>query len=54
MPRQLSVLYHDVVDGDLRASGFAGAGPDSYKLDVGAFDAHLSAIDEVANDRVVR
>lgn len=52
MPRQLSVLYHDVVDGDLRASGFAGAGPDSYKLEVGMFEAHLAAIERVAAGRV--
>jgi peptidoglycan/xylan/chitin deacetylase (PgdA/CDA1 family) len=43
--RALSLEYHDVVDGsDFDASGFAGAGPASYKLTLGDFERHLDAI----------
>jgi peptidoglycan/xylan/chitin deacetylase (PgdA/CDA1 family) len=43
--RALSLEYHDVVpDGDFGASGFRGAGPDSYKLTRSSFESHLSAI----------
>jgi peptidoglycan/xylan/chitin deacetylase (PgdA/CDA1 family) len=43
--RALSLEYHDVVDGnDFDSSGFAGAGPASYKLTRSDFDRHLAAI----------
>jgi peptidoglycan/xylan/chitin deacetylase (PgdA/CDA1 family) len=45
--RAATLLYHDVVDaGALGSSGFQGAGPDRYKLDVNAFQEHLEALDE--------
>src|SRR5688572_29539174 len=41
----LSLEYHDVVDGnDFDVSGFAGAGPASYKLTRSDFERHLDAI----------
>jgi peptidoglycan/xylan/chitin deacetylase (PgdA/CDA1 family) len=44
--RALSLEYHDVVEGnDFDASGFAGAGPASYKLTRADFERHLDAID---------
>jgi peptidoglycan/xylan/chitin deacetylase (PgdA/CDA1 family) len=43
--RALSLEYHDVVPGaDYDASGFAGAGPASYKMTLARFAEHLSAI----------
>jgi peptidoglycan/xylan/chitin deacetylase (PgdA/CDA1 family) len=42
-----SLLYHDVVeDGEFASSGFRGAGPDRYKLDLSEFAEHLRALDE--------
>jgi peptidoglycan/xylan/chitin deacetylase (PgdA/CDA1 family) len=41
------LLYHDVVHGrDSDASGFAGHGPDRYKLDWGRFVEHLDALEQ--------
>lgn len=40
-----SLMYHDVVDEDVEASGFRGPGPALYKLSVAAFLAHLAALD---------
>ena len=42
--RALSLEYHDVVDGDFDASGFAGAGPASYKITSAMFERHLDAL----------
>jgi peptidoglycan/xylan/chitin deacetylase (PgdA/CDA1 family) len=43
--RAIALLYHDVVEqDDFAASGFFGRDADRYKLDVGAFAAHLRAI----------
>jgi peptidoglycan/xylan/chitin deacetylase (PgdA/CDA1 family) len=44
MTRQISLLYHDVVVGDLASSGFSGADADIYKLRVHDFEAHLEAV----------
>ena len=46
-PREhaISIMYHDVVaNGDIRSSGFAGAGADIYKLDRDEFARHLDGI----------
>ncbi len=41
----LTLLYHDVVEsGSYDSSGFPGAGAARYKLSLGEFKAHLSAI----------
>jgi peptidoglycan/xylan/chitin deacetylase (PgdA/CDA1 family) len=40
-----SLMYHDVVHGDVETSGFPGPGPARYKLSVEAFLAHLAALD---------
>jgi peptidoglycan/xylan/chitin deacetylase (PgdA/CDA1 family) len=41
----LSLEYHDVVEADaVDGSGFAGAGPASYKLERGEFERHLARI----------
>ena len=37
-------MYHDVVRGDVDASGFPGPGPAMYKLTVEAFLEHLEAL----------
>jgi peptidoglycan/xylan/chitin deacetylase (PgdA/CDA1 family) len=43
--RVASLLYHDVVEeGQYGSSGFRGAGPDRYKLDLSEFEAHLKAL----------
>jgi peptidoglycan/xylan/chitin deacetylase (PgdA/CDA1 family) len=42
--RVVSLLYHDVVDGDPDGSGFAGAGAAHYKLGTAEFRAHLAAL----------
>jgi peptidoglycan/xylan/chitin deacetylase (PgdA/CDA1 family) len=39
-------MYHDVVGGDVEASGFRGAGPARYKLCAEAFLEHLDALRE--------
>jgi peptidoglycan/xylan/chitin deacetylase (PgdA/CDA1 family) len=42
-----SLAYHDVIDdGQLGSSGFQGAGPNRYKLDLSAFENHLRALEE--------
>jgi peptidoglycan/xylan/chitin deacetylase (PgdA/CDA1 family) len=42
-----TLLYHDVVEaGDAGSSGFQGAGPDRYKLDLSEFKEHVQALDE--------
>ena len=48
----ISLLYHDVVNGDPSASGFQGAHADSYKLDVANFLAHLDSIAAAGVSRV--
>ena len=40
----ISLLYHDVVDGDPGTSGFPGADADSYKLEESNFTDHLEKI----------
>ncbi|MBX3062031.1 MAG: polysaccharide deacetylase family protein [Anaerolineae bacterium] len=42
--KAITLLYHDVVKGDMESSGIAGAGAALYKLDVDQFKAHLDAI----------
>lgn len=42
--KALTLLYHDVVDGDMESSGIAGAGAALYKLEADQFKAHLDAI----------
>ncbi|HEX5633590.1 MAG TPA: polysaccharide deacetylase family protein, partial [Gemmatimonadales bacterium] len=42
--RAIVLEYHDVVDGDFGASGFAGVAADSYKLSAADFAAHLDAL----------
>jgi peptidoglycan/xylan/chitin deacetylase (PgdA/CDA1 family) len=42
--KTLTLLYHDIVDGDVDASGFPGVGPARYKLEVHEFERHLEAI----------
>jgi peptidoglycan/xylan/chitin deacetylase (PgdA/CDA1 family) len=43
--RALTLEYHDVVVGDdYDSTGFAGAGPASYKLTLAHFEEHLAAI----------
>lgn len=44
MNRAISIMYHDVVDGDASSSGFTGAGADIYKLDREEFERHLDSI----------
>lgn len=51
--RALSILYHDVVEGDWDASGFPGEAAARYKMTVDDFDAHLAAISEVDGTRAV-
>jgi peptidoglycan/xylan/chitin deacetylase (PgdA/CDA1 family) len=48
--RPISLLYHDVVDGDAGASGFSGADADAYKLDEPNFIAHLDAISQTRDE----
>lgn len=46
--RALSLEYHDVIaGGDFDESGFAGPGPNSYKLTAVSFAEHLAAIADV-------
>jgi len=41
-----SLLYHDVVrGGEYDSSGFRGAGPDRYKLDLSEFEGHLRILE---------
>lgn len=40
----ITLLYHDVVEGDDDASGFPGGGPARYKLEREEFGRHLDAI----------
>lgn len=41
-----TLMYHDIVDkGAARASGFASADADIYKLEIGLFEQHLKAIE---------
>lgn len=40
-----ALMYHDVVDGDVEASGFRGPGPARYKLTTEAFLEHLGALE---------
>jgi len=50
--RALALLYHDVVEADsLASSGFPGADSDTYKLGVGAFTAHVAAIDRATRHK---
>lgn len=42
--RVLSLLYHDIVNRDLDGSGFPGAGPARYKLEIEDFSRHLEAV----------
>jgi peptidoglycan/xylan/chitin deacetylase (PgdA/CDA1 family) len=49
MERAISIMYHDVVDGDAAPSGFAGAGADIYKLDRHEFAQHLDSIHRPAD-----
>jgi peptidoglycan/xylan/chitin deacetylase (PgdA/CDA1 family) len=45
----LALLYHDVVEsGSYDSSGFPGAGAARYKLSLGEFRAHLSAITAIS------
>jgi peptidoglycan/xylan/chitin deacetylase (PgdA/CDA1 family) len=50
--KPISLLYHDVVSGDLGTSGFAGADADSYKLDERQFINHLERIRELGMGHV--
>lgn len=43
----VSLLYHDVVDGDPDSSGFAGRAAGVYKLDLATFREHLAALAEI-------
>ena len=42
--RVVVLEYHDVVDGDVEASGFRGAAAASYKLDATTFERHLDRV----------
>ena len=44
-----TLMYHDVVRGDVEASGFHGAGPALYKLTVESFLEHLTACDRMTD-----
>jgi peptidoglycan/xylan/chitin deacetylase (PgdA/CDA1 family) len=45
-----ALMYHDVVEaGNARASGFASADADIYKLENGLFKQHLAALAEISN-----
>jgi peptidoglycan/xylan/chitin deacetylase (PgdA/CDA1 family) len=44
MNRAISIMYHDVVEGDASSSGFTGAGADIYKLEREEFEHHLDSI----------
>ena len=44
MDRAISIMYHDVIDGDVASSGFTGAAADIYKLDRREFAWHLDSI----------
>jgi peptidoglycan/xylan/chitin deacetylase (PgdA/CDA1 family) len=50
----ISIMYHDVVPpGDFAASGFAGPGADSYKLDQPEFRRHVAAIRAAVGEKPV-
>lgn len=49
MERAISIMYHDVVDGDVASSGFSGEGADVYKLDRHEFAQHLDSIHRPAD-----
>lgn len=49
----IALMYHDVVEaGHARASGFASADADIYKLEINLFEQHLKAIAETSNKEI--
>ena len=51
--RTTVLMYHDVVDASTPdESGFTGAAPAGYKLDVASFDAHLTGLARVVEPDV--
>jgi len=52
--RTVTLLYHDLVNGDPDASGFPGGGPARYKLSEAEFVRHLDALAAARADAPVR
>lgn len=54
MMKIISLMYHDIVEKEKqRASGFASADADIYKLEENLFDEHLDAVAEIAEAKLV-
>ena len=51
--QSIALAYHDIVDGDLDASGFRGPGPANYKIDVATFREHVEQLAAVIDPVVV-